>query len=62
MKYRKIYQTEVEKRLKPVSDHQILTLDDIQKLPEPVQKYLIYSGRYYTLQSVSTRWKCRILI
>ena len=44
MNYRNIYQTEVQKRLKPVSDPQILTSKDIQSLPEPVQKYLIYVG------------------
>jgi hypothetical protein len=44
MNYRSIYKTEVQKRLKPISDTQILTLKDIQSLPEPVQKYLIYVG------------------
>ena len=38
------YKTEVQKRLKPISDHQILTPEDIQPLPDPVQKYLIYVG------------------
>jgi len=44
MNYRNIYQTEVRKRLKPISEHQILTPEDIQQLPDPVQKYLVYAG------------------
>ncbi|MEI7527094.1 MAG: DUF6544 family protein [Mariniphaga sp.] len=38
------YKTEVQKRLKPISDTPILTHEDIQSLPAPVQKYLIYVG------------------
>lgn len=38
------YKTEVQKRLKPISDSPILTPEDIQSLPAPVQKYLIYVG------------------
>ena len=44
MNYRTTYQTEVQKRLNPLSDSEILTPDDIRSLPEPVQKYLIYVG------------------
>lgn len=44
MNYRNIYQAVVQKRLKPISDHQILTPKDIQPLPELVQKYLQYVG------------------
>ena len=44
MNYRKTYQTEVQKRLKPITDPQILTLEDIQQLPDLVKKYLIYAG------------------
>jgi hypothetical protein len=44
MNYGKIYQAEVLRRLKPVSDHQILTPKDILPLPEPVQRYLVYAG------------------
>ena len=44
MNYRNIYQAEVLKRLKPIHEPQILTSEDIKPLPEPVQKYLIYTG------------------
>jgi len=44
MNYRSIFQTEIQKRLKPISETQILTSKEIQHLPEPVQKYLIYVG------------------
>ena len=44
MNFQNKYQTEVQKRLKPISDPPILMLEDIQPLPEPVQKYLIYVG------------------
>ncbi len=44
MNYKKIYQNEVQKRLKPIDDSSILTLEDIRLLPEPVQKYLVYVG------------------
>jgi len=44
MNYRNTYQTEVQKRLKSLTDPPILTSKDIQLLPDPVQKYLIYVG------------------
>ena len=44
MSYRKIYRTEVTERLNPIADPSILTTEDIQSLPEPVRKYLIYTG------------------
>lgn len=44
MNYKTHYQIEVQKRLKPITDIQILTPEDIQPLPEPVQKYLVYVG------------------
>ena len=44
MNYLKSFKANVKKRLKTISDPQILTLEDIQQLPEPIQKYLIYVG------------------
>jgi hypothetical protein len=44
MSYRNIYRTEVQKRLKPISDPPILTMEDLQPLPESVKKYLLYVG------------------
>jgi len=44
MSYKNIYKSEVRKRLKPISDSQGLTLKEIEPLPAPVQKYLIYAG------------------
>ena len=44
MNFRTTYQTEVQKRLKPLSASEIINPDDIRSLPEPVQKYLIYVG------------------
>ena len=39
------YKTEVLKRLKPLNDDvPILTMEDLDLLPAPVQKYLIYMG------------------
>jgi hypothetical protein len=44
MNYRNIYRTEALQRLKPLNHLAILTMEDIQSLPEPVQKFLIYLG------------------
>jgi hypothetical protein len=44
MNYRKLYQAEVKNRLKPISEASGLSLHDIQHLPEPVRKYLLYAG------------------
>ena len=44
MNYQTIYQTEVQKRLKPITGSQILSPEDIRHLPELVQKYLRYVG------------------
>jgi len=42
--YKNIFKTEVEKGLKRSSTQEILTNEDINHLPLPVQKYIIYSG------------------
>lgn len=39
-----IYKAEVQKRLAPIDNISILNETDIQHLPEPVQKYLRYTG------------------
>ena len=44
MNFQNKFQNEVLKRLKPLNDVPILTMEDLQLLPAPVQKYLIYSG------------------
>jgi hypothetical protein len=44
MNYKTIYETEVEKRLKPIINAPILTMEDIKLLPKPVRKYLVYVG------------------
>ena len=44
MNFLNTYKTEVQKRLKSLTDPPILTSKDIQPLPDPVQKYLIYVG------------------
>ena len=44
MDYLNKYKLEVLKRLKPLNDVPILTMEDLHPLPEPVQKYLIYVG------------------
>jgi hypothetical protein len=38
------YKAEVQKRLNPISDISIVSREDIQHLPAPVQKYLDYVG------------------
>ena len=42
--YKKAFKIEVNQALLTTTKSQIVTPDDIQHLPEPVQKYLIYSG------------------
>ncbi|MEI6347211.1 MAG: DUF6544 family protein [Bacteroidota bacterium] len=42
--YKKWYQTEVNAALATHTAPEIVTLDDIKKLPAPVQKYLIFTG------------------
>ncbi|MFZ4522688.1 MAG: DUF6544 family protein [Bacteroidales bacterium] len=42
MNYRTQYETEVRKRLGQNPEPQVMTPGDIQHLPEPVQKYLVY--------------------
>jgi hypothetical protein len=42
--YKKAFNTEVNEALQTTAESQIVTPDDIQHLPEPVQKYLIYTG------------------
>lgn len=44
MNYLTKFKTEIINRLKPLNDLSILTMEDLQSLPEPVQKYLIYVG------------------
>lgn len=59
MNYQNKYKTEVQKRLKPISDPSILTMGDIQSLPEPVKKYLEYVGAVGKpkIQNVRVVWK-----
>jgi len=42
--YRNIYQAEVRKALKPSNEMPVVTEEDLELLPDPVQKYLRYTG------------------
>lgn len=42
--FRNMYQAEVRKALKPSVDLPVVTEEDLEPLPEPVQKYLRYTG------------------
>ncbi len=42
--YKKAFKAEVTEGLQAKAETQIVTNDDIRHLPEPVQKYLIYTG------------------
>lgn len=44
MNYKSLYRMSVEKRLSKPSEKAILTPEEIASLPEPVQKYLVFTG------------------
>ncbi len=42
--FQNVYKTEVQKRLKPITDISVVSEEDIKHLPDPVKKYLHYVG------------------
>lgn len=42
--FQNIYKTEVQERLKPITDISVVSEEDIKHLPDPVKKYLHYVG------------------